>query len=68
MPKADLTVGLEHASGKEVAANTVPNQLLIGLTHYDPPRALPLSLLNGRIEGRIATTNASFKLSAQKVP
>ena len=68
VPKADLTVGLEHAGGKEVVAPTVPNELLMALTHYSPPRALPLSLRNGRLEGKIAVSSGDYGLSAQRVP
>ena len=68
VPKADLTVGLEHAAGKEIVANTLPNQLLMALTHYSPPTALSLSLRHGHLEGRIATETGPFRLSAQQVP
>ena len=67
-PKADLTVGLLHASGKEIVASTIPNELLMALTHYDPPRSLLISVLNRRMEGRLASSSGVFTLSAQQTP
>ena len=68
VPKADLTVGLEHAGGKQDASNTVPNQMLISMKQYMQPNALPLSLQNGRIEGEMCDSSEKYRLSAQRVP
>ncbi len=67
-PKADLTVGLLHVSGKEIVASTVPNQLLIALTHYDPPHTLLITVLNRRMDGKLANPLGPFMLSAQQTP
>ena len=67
-PKADLTVGLLRASGKEIVASTIPNQLLMALTHYDPPRTLLVNVLNRRMDGKLANPLGPFMLSAQQTP
>ncbi len=68
LPKADLSVGLEHVAGKEVVSGSVANQMLMSLTHYPAPRALLLSLSNGRLEGKVATSDYAYRLSAQRAP
>lgn len=67
-PKSDLTVGLLHVSGKEIVASTVPNQLLMALTHYDPPHTLSITVLNRRMDGKLANPLGPFMLSAQQTP
>ena len=59
---------LLRVSGKEVVANTIPNELLMALTHHDPPRSLLISILNRRMEGRLVNSTGAFILSAQKPP
>ncbi len=40
----------------------------MALTHYDPPHTLLMTVLNRRMDGRLANPLGPFMLSAQQTP